>query len=70
LDVPQIEGTQVRHCDVLYALFSANTDGANVTLTNFYLTTGASFFTRFPQFGGKVLNKKLQIPLPSDFFDR
>lgn len=70
LDVPQIGGTQVRHCDVRYALFYAVTDGAEVTLTHFYLTTGESFFTRFPQFQGKVLNKKLQIPLPSDFFDR
>ncbi|WP_421702391.1 hypothetical protein [Aliiroseovarius sp.] len=70
LDVPQIAGTQVRHCDVRYALFYAQTDGAEVTLTHFYLTTGADFFTRFPQFGGKVLNKKLQIPLPSDFFER
>jgi hypothetical protein len=33
------------------------------------LTTGESFFTRFTQFQGKVLNKKLQIPLPRDFFD-
>ena len=70
LDVPQIAGTQVRHCDVRYALFYAQTDGSEVTLTHFYLTTGADFFTRFPQFGGKVLNKKLQIPLPSDFFER
>lgn len=70
LDVPQIAGTQVRHCDVRYALFYAQTDGAEVKLTHFYLTTGAAFFTRFPQFGGKVLNKKLQIPLPSNFFDR
>lgn len=70
LDVPQVAGTQVRHCDVRYALFYARTDGAEVALTHFYLTTGAAFFTRFPQFGGKVLNKKLQIPLPSDFFDR
>jgi hypothetical protein len=70
LDVPQVAGTQVRHCDVRYALFYAQTDGAEVTLTHLYLTTGASFFSRFPQFGGKVLNKKLQIPLPSDFFDR
>lgn len=70
LDVPQIAGTQVRHCDVRYALFYAQTDGAEVTLTRLYLTTGASFFSRFPQFGGKVLNKKLQIPLPSDFFYR
>lgn len=69
LDVPQIQGTQIRHCDVRYALFYGNTDGANVTLTNFYLTTGESFFSRFPQFGGKVLNKKLQIPLPANFFD-
>ena len=70
LDVPQVAGTQVRHCDVRYALFYAQTDGASVTLTHLYLTTGASFFSRFPQFGGKVLNKKLQIPLPSDFFYR
>ena len=70
LDVPQVAGTQVRHCDVRYALFYAQTDGAKVTLTHLYLTTGASFFSRFPQFGGKVLNKKLQIPLPSDFFYR
>ncbi|AVW93036.1 restriction endonuclease [Celeribacter baekdonensis] len=70
LDVPQIAGTQVRHCDVRYALFYAQTDGTEVTLTRLYLTTGASFFSRFPQFGGKVLNKKLQIPLPSDFFYR
>lgn len=70
LDVPQIAGTQVRHCDVRYALFFAKTDGLQVTLTHFFLTTGASFFSRFPQFGGKVLNKKLQIPLPLDFFNR
>lgn len=70
LDVPQIAGTQVRHCDVRYALFYAETSGAEVTLTHFYLTTGQRFFNRFPQFQGKILNKKLQIPLPSDLFDR
>ena len=68
LDVPQIGGQQVRHCDVRYAIFCATTDGVTVTLTRFYLTTGQRFFSRFPQFQGKVLNKKLQIPLPSDFF--
>ncbi|WP_260580792.1 hypothetical protein [Sphingopyxis sp. PET50] len=52
-----------------YAIFSGITDGATVTLTHFYLTTGERFFSRFPQFQGRVLNKKLQIPLPSDFFD-
>jgi hypothetical protein len=69
LDIPKIDGRQIRHCDVRYSLFYAQTDGKNVTLTNFYLTTGASFFERFPQFQGKVTNKKLQIPLPGDFFE-
>jgi len=68
LDVPQIQGYQMRHCDVRYALFFAKTDGKSVTLTHFYLTTGEQFFSHFSQFQGKVLNKKLQIPLPVDFF--
>lgn len=70
LDVSKIDGKQIRHCDVRYALFSAKTDGQHVILTHVYLTTGEAFFRRFPQFQGKVLNKKLQIPLPSDFFRR
>lgn len=53
-----------------YAIFAAQTDGSMVTLTRLYLTTGSDFFTRFPQFQGRVLNRKLQIPLPRDFFDR
>jgi hypothetical protein len=69
LDVPQIQNTQIRHCDVRYAVFYGSTDGHKVVLTHLLLTTGQDFFSRFPQFGGKVLNKKLQIPLPHDFFD-
>jgi hypothetical protein len=69
LDVPMIEGQQIRHCDVRYALFYAMTDGKNVVLTHLFVTTGEKFFTRFPQFQGKVLNRKLQIPLPANFFD-
>ena len=63
-------GQQVRHCDVRYAIFYASTDGETVRLTHFFLSTGEDFFDRFRRFEGKVLNKKLQIPLPSDFFDR
>ncbi len=70
LDAPKLLGRQIRHCDVRYAIFSAGTDGATVTLKRLYLTTGRDFFARFPQFQGKVLNRKLQIPLPLDFFDR
>ena len=69
LDIRLIDETQVRHCDVRYAVFYATNAGGQVTLTRLILTTGESFFSRFPQFQGKVLNKKLQIPLPVDFFD-
>lgn len=70
LDVPQIDKTVIRHCDVRYAVFYAETDGKRVKLTHLFITTGEAFVTRFPQFQGKVLNKKLQIPLPMDFFNR
>ncbi|HZM02542.1 MAG TPA: hypothetical protein VFC44_05930 [Candidatus Saccharimonadales bacterium] len=70
LDVPKINDAQVRHCDVRYALFCGETDGQVVTLTRFYLTTGRDFLGRFPQCQGRILNKKLQIRLPRDFFTR
>jgi hypothetical protein len=68
LDTPMLNGQQIRHCDVRYGIFYGTTNGAHVTITNFYLTTGEAFFTRFRRFEGKVLNRKLQIPLPADFF--
>lgn len=69
MDVPMIGGQQIRHCDARYGIFYGNIANGEVELTNFFLTTGAAFFTRFPQFQGKVLNAKLQIPLPADFFN-
>lgn len=69
LDVPKILGRQLKHKDVRYVLFYATTDGRTVALTHIFLTTGQAFFTRFPQFRGKILNKKIQIPLPAGFFD-
>ena len=68
LDVPMLDGVQVRHCDVRYAIFYAKIEGGNVTLTHLLVSSGADFFKRFPQFQGKVLNAKLQIPLPAKFF--
>ena len=70
LDVPMIREKQIRHCDVRYAVFYAGIDAGQVRLTHLFLTTGEAFFRRFTQFKGKVLNAKLQIPLPTDFFDR
>jgi hypothetical protein len=70
LDVDTLAEGAVRHCDIRYAIFGAKTDGHDVTLTSLVLTTGEAFFTRFPAFGGRVINKKLQIPLPRDFFGK
>lgn len=68
LDVQKLGDTHPRHCDTRYAMFYAATDGKTVTLTHLFVTTGEKFFTRFRQFGGKVINGKLQIPLPRAFF--
>ena len=69
LDVPMIDSKQIRHCDVRYGIFYGEVGDGMIEVTHFFLTTGADFFTRFPQFRGKVLNAKLQIPLPADFFE-
>ncbi|WP_231714545.1 hypothetical protein [Desulfonema ishimotonii] len=70
LDVPEIQGRQIRHCDVRYAVFCGQSDGGQIMLTHLYVTTGEAFISRFPQFQGKVLNKKRQLRLPADFFGR
>jgi len=69
LDLPRVAHIQIRHCDIRYVIFYAETDGSIVNLTHLYLTTGEAFFTRFTQFQGKVINRKLQIQLPKGFFD-
>lgn len=69
LDVQQLGNYHPKHCDTRYVIFYANTDGAFVTLTHLYVTTGSEFFNRFRQFGGRVSNRKIQIPLPRSFFE-
>jgi hypothetical protein len=66
--LPKILGSQIRHCDVRYAIFYGTTDGLKVRLEKLFMTTGESFFKRFPRFEGRIVNKKLQIRLPPDFF--
>ena len=67
LDIEQIEGRQIRHCDIQYGIFFGNVIDGQVVLTNFYLTTGEDFFSRFPKFGGKTINRKIQLRLPNRF---
>ena len=68
LDIPKINGRQVQARDVRYAVFYGVISGGQVTITHLFLTTGERFFDRFTQFQGKVLNQKIQMHLPSDFF--
>lgn len=70
LDITMVEGQQIKHSDVRYAIFSATLEKGEILLTHLFLTTGESFFKRFKIFEGKGLNKKLQVPLPSTFFSQ
>ena len=65
----QIEDRLVRPCDIRYAIFFAKKTGHYVTLTSLHLTTGEKFFSRFNKSEGKVLNRKLQLSLPANFFN-
>lgn len=70
LDLSDLPENTVRHCDVRYAIFGAAAKDGQIRLSSLVLTTGADFFSRFPRFEGKVLNKKIQIPLPRGFFGK
>lgn len=69
LYIENIAGRQIQHRDVRYAVFCGKIENGYVTITHFYLTTGQDFFNRFEQFGGNVLNEKIQISLPRTFFN-
>lgn len=62
-------GRPVRHCDVRYAVFAGKLEGGRIRITNLVLVTGREFFSRFRKMGGRVVNKKIQLHLPKDFFD-
>jgi hypothetical protein len=68
MEAIELPGTTIRHCDARYAIFYGKIDGKNVRIEKVHLISGESFFKYFQQFQGKVVNKKIQIPLPKDFF--
>lgn len=53
--------------DVRYVIFDGIVSGSSIILRNLYLTSGADFNKHFPIWKGK--NAKIQLPLPSTFFD-
>jgi len=58
----------VKHCDVRYGVFYGRLTATKVQIEHLVLTKGQDFFSFFQRFEGKVVNAKLQIPLPRDFF--
>lgn len=63
-------GTTIRHRDIRYAVFyGEKRNNDTVKLTALVTVNGKHFFDEFNKFGGNVVNAKLQIPLPRNFFD-
>ena len=67
--IVMIEGTTFYSQDIRYAIFNGQVRGNRVELKNLYLVTGDDFSSYFPLFQGKGTNKKIQLPLPYNFFD-
>jgi hypothetical protein len=71
---PDSEGVAVtlsprlRHCDVRYLIAYAVRKGDGLHIEHIVTTTGVAFFDEFQRFGGRVQNHKLQLRLPSKFF--
>jgi hypothetical protein len=64
-------GGGLRHCDVRYAVFyGENISSSVIALRDLVVVTGTDFFREFRRFRGLVTNRKLQIPLPRDLFDK
>jgi hypothetical protein len=68
IELVEIGDRTMRHCDTRYAVFYGKTDGKTVKIEKVHLIPGERFFEYFQQFQGKIINKKIQIPLPKDFF--
>lgn len=65
--ITSIGQTPIHSKDVRYAIFDGEVIGNNVILRNLYVVAGQDFQKHFPIWEGK--NSKIQLPLPSDFFD-
>lgn len=68
----KINGVPFLSKDIRYVIFDASVDSSDASLVHLnclYVVTGLDFSKHFPLFGGKVQNAKIQLPLPSDFFD-
>ena len=63
-------GSGLRHCDTRYAVaYGSRVSVTRVRVDAVVVSTGADFFQEFQRFEGRIQNRKLQIPLPSDLFE-
>lgn len=60
---------RLRHCDVRYLVGYATRTDDTLSIDHIVLSVGEDFFGEFQRFGGLVQNRKLQLHLPSNFFD-
>ena len=65
-----VDGLKIKISMCRYLILTAHRiDEQSVIIDDLYITSGERFFDIFTLFGGKVQNAKLQIPLPSNFWD-
>lgn len=57
-----------QHRDVRYAVFYGTSDSDSIHLDYLILTTGMRFFSFFQRFEGNIINAKIQLHLPLEFF--
>ncbi len=69
IDLPLLNENIIYHYDARYLVVTGVIEKGIVRITGYVLTTGTDFFSRMKKFGGMVVNKKLQIPLPKSFWD-
>lgn len=61
--------TKIKVSMCRYLVIIAHRNNSDVIIDDLVITSGKRFFDIFTLFGGKVTNAKLQIPLPSNFWD-
>jgi hypothetical protein len=68
LPISDLSSHLIMHKDVRYAVFYGEKKDGKIKISNLILTTGEAFYSKFKKFQGRGINKKIQIPLPKNFF--
>lgn len=66
----KLNGHEILHDEVRYGIFLASVSDGIAQIKGIMLGYGRDFYTKFPQFKGRIVNRKIQISLPANFFNR